>query len=112
MQLKAESGLNKQLLRNIQAENSFERKQLNAEVKNGVAYEQKGVLRENLIWHLFPYSKCSVVRQHLITPILKKFLHAILKFKYRTNINKSQFASPNIFGSSIQIMDFRVLQKS
>ena len=101
MQLKAESGLNKQLLRNIQAENSFERKQLNAEVKNGVAYEQKGVLRENLIWHLFPYSKCSVVRQHLITPILKKFLHAILKF-----------ASPNIFGSSIQIMDFRVLQKS
>ena len=54
MQLKAESGLNKQLLRNIQAENSFERKQLNAEVKNGVAYEQKRVLRENLIRHLLP----------------------------------------------------------
>lgn len=96
MQLKAESGLNK--LRNIQAEYSFERKQLNAEVKNGVAYEQKGVLRENLIWHLLPYSKCSVVRQHLITPILKKFLHAILKFKYRTNINKVNSQAPTYLG--------------
>ena len=39
-QPKAESGLSKQLLNNFQAENSCDCKQLEAEVKNRVAYKK------------------------------------------------------------------------
>ena len=42
-QPKAESGLSKQLLKNFHTENSWDRKQLEAEVKYGVAYKRKHV---------------------------------------------------------------------
>ena len=38
---KAESRLSKQLLSNFQADNSCDHKQVEAEVKNGVAYKKK-----------------------------------------------------------------------
>ena len=43
-QPKAESGLRKQLLCSFQAENSCNRKQLEAEVKNGVANKKMYIL--------------------------------------------------------------------
>ena len=68
-------GLNRQLLNNFLAQNSCDHKQLEAEVKNGVAYKKKCIAQKRSVG-LWKFSIESIVKIKSVTKsnkILKRY---------------------------------------